>query len=290
MTRTRIEWTDHTICPGVYGCSHVSPACDHCYAERMARRLVAMGRYPPEILDENGKWSGQIAQDREVMYRAFDGLPKHKLARVFVGSMTDLWHEGVNDQHINTMFELMRNARNLTFQLLTKRPENAAKWWGRAEPFLGRWPPNVWMGVTVENQTTARQRVPHLLQIPAPVRFLSCEPLLGPIDLTEPAEKWENGSTGSEWKRELWACPRCGGTGYYQTDPYVVGCRGCDGNGAGIHWAIAGPETGPGARPMEETWLRSLRDQCVDRGVPFFLKKGTLDGKEWEQFPGGEPC
>jgi protein gp37 len=180
--------------------------------------------------------------------------------------------------------------------LLTKRPENAVEWQRREFPDgLPRW---VWIGCTVEHQLAADERIPHLLRVAAPVRFLSCEPLLGRVDLTAAVgTQWENGGTGDEWRAELWACPRCGGSGYHQTGPYVVGCYECNGNRTGIGWVIVGSESGQRRRPTDLAWVRSLRDQCQGAGVPFFAKQldvgdglvhaPVLDGRQHLEFPNG---
>jgi protein gp37 len=163
---------------------------------------------------------------------------------IFVNSMSDLFHEVVPVEFIEQVFEVMRRADQHVFQVLTKRHERLAELAVQLD-----WPPNVWMGVSVENRRFA-QRVDHLRQVPAAVRFISAEPLLGPLD-------------------------------------------GLD--LAGIHWLIAGGESGPKHRPVHADWVRQLRDCCVAEGVPFFFKQWggarsksggrTLDGRLWSQMP-----
>jgi len=284
MTQSSIEWTDYTLNPGIYGCTEVSRACKNCYAAKMAHRQVAMGNYPAGITTTRASgvhWTGRVEVDCNRIGPAFATLPKRKRARVFVTSMGDLFHEAVPAAFISDVFREMAHRDHLTFQVLTKRPMRAVDWWlwwGSGSTTGGRWPPNVWMGATVENQVAAEQRIPHLLKIPAPVRFLSCEPLCGPVDL---------GLLGT--------LPKSLTGGAYE--------MGYD----HIHWVIAGGESGPHAEPSHPDWFRGLRDQCVAAGVPFFFKqwgewgptgggdgmayrgKGytgrLLDGYEWKQFP-----
>lgn len=254
MKKTRIKWADSTWNP-ITGCSPISEGCANCYAERMSKRLAGRFGYPadepfrvtlhPERLDEPKHW--------------------RKPKRVFVCSMGDLFHTDVPFEFIALVFGRMHSARHHTYLVLTKRPDRMAEFirWYQQEwlgPFASAWPreyQHVWLGVTAENQRTADERIPLLLAIPAAKRFVSCEPLLGPVDLAG-----LNGLIG-------------------------VGLSTIDAlNGYHIHhddddkaerydrldWVIAGGETGPGARPMHPDWARSLRDQCQAAGVPFFFK------------------
>jgi len=287
MTQSSIEWTDYTLNPGIYGCTEVSRACRNCYAAKMAHRQVAMGNYPTGITTKRASgvhWTGRVEVDYSRIGPAFATLPKRKRARVFVTSMGDLFHRHVPEAFIDEVFQAMAVRAHLTFQVLTKRPDRAAWMAGQRSG----WPPNVWMGATVENQVAAEQRLPHLLKIPAPVRFLSMEPLCGLVDV-------------SRW---LGGC-RCvvealDGAGWHAPDCPATEPRP-------ISWVITGGESGPHAEPSHPDWFRSLRDQCVAAGVPFFFKqwgewgptgggdgmayrgKGytgrLLDGYEWKQFP-----
>lgn len=258
MGKTKIEWTEYSWNP-VTGCTSASEGCQNCYAKRMANRLRGRYGYPadpfrvtlhPEKLEEPLKWK--------------------KPRRVFVCSMGDLFHEQVPDEYIAKVWEVMNNASQHTFLVLTKRPQ-------RMKDFLARlgwyihdrdgYPmeavldeggkctvKNVWLGVTAENQQRADERIPILLQIPAAVRFVSIEPMLGPVVIPE------------EWP----------------------------------DWIICGGETGPGARPIHPDWVRSLRDQCQAAGTPFFFKSWgewaehnvgkkkagrLLDGRTWDEIP-----
>ncbi len=266
-----IGWCDDTINP-VVGCSHCSPGCDNCYAERFAARLAnnpATAKKYAGVVDENGKWTGKINEEG---WTCFDTLPKSP-KRIFLGSMTDVFHENVPESTTSDMFfniEYMWEQH--TFLLLTKRPQNAKKLI-EVYPL----PKNVWLGVTVCNQEEADAKIPILMQIPAAKRFVSIEPMLGPVDLDicvfdrhAAVQHLVNG-------------PAC--LNEEQADSIVDPL---------IDWVIVGGETGPGARPMHPEWARSLRDQCLEAQVPFFFKnfggkkKGgrLLDGREWNEIPG----
>lgn len=239
-----IEWTEATWNP-VVGCTVISPGCTNCYAMRMARRLEAMGqpKYAGTTRMSGGrpKWNGTIRVDEDSLH-----LPATwKTGRmIFVNSMSDLFHENVPLAFIRRVFETMNATPQHTYQILTKRAERLED----LSPEL-EWPDNVWMGVSVENNDYAI-RIDHLRHIAAAVKFLSLEPLLGPLD-------------------EL--------------------------NLTGIDWVIAGGESGPGARPMDADWVRSIRDQCETENVAFHFKQWggvnkkktgrTLDGRTWDDFP-----
>ena len=258
MAATRIEYSDAVWNP-VTGCSPVSEGCQHCYAGRMAYRLRGRFGYPvdepfrvtlhPERLEEPLRW--------------------RKPRRIFAVSMGDLFHESVDEKYIAKVFAVMDLAKQHTFLILTKHPRRALElltnenfqfhvgWFesqairefGLPEPKeIGPWPlRNVWVGVTAENQARADERIPILLQIPAVVRWVSCEPLLGPIILGRLV-----------WFREGFDPP------WFQEQFY--GRRRID-------WVVCGAETGPGARPCDPEWVRSLRDQCQAAGFPFFFKR-----------------
>jgi len=310
MSKSKIEWTDAVWNP-VTGCSKVSEGCRNCYAERMSKRLAGRCGYPlgdpfrvtlhPDKLGDPLKW--------------------RKNRMVFVNSMSDLFHDdisnGIRDEIFGVMLacRILNNIPDHTFQILTKRPKrmhqyfierepvellqawsSAANWitlddgdmvfdelvysatcrnwdkqgrnssgsehkpWGYIEKL---WPlPNVWLGVSVENQAAADERIPLLLQTPAAVRFISAEPLLGPINLTN--LHYEN-VTSIDALKGLHGFP----------SPHTEGPK--------LDWVIVGGESGPGARPMHPTWVRSLRDQCKAANVPFFFKQWG----EWGWFQGG---
>lgn len=233
-TATSIEWTEATWNP-VTGCTKISAGCEHCYAERMARRLKAMG----QANYAHGFQVAVHAHSLEIPLRW------RKPRTVFVNSMSDVFHESVADEFIVQMFDVMRSASRHRFQLLTKRPERLVRL-----PDTLDWPENVWLGVTVE-RADYMSRIDLLRNSSAAVRFLSLEPLLGPLGTL---------------------------------------------NLSDIDWVIVGGESGPGARPLEGEWVRSIRDQCVEQGVAFFFKQWggtnkkkagrTLDERTWSEMPG----
>jgi protein gp37 len=271
---SKIEWTDATWNP-VRGCSIKSPGCFNCYAPYAAVRLMGAGK-PYDGLVERGddgrmRWTGTV---RIVPEKLDEPLRWREPKMIFVNSMSDLFHEEVPDEYIAATFGVMGAAYWHTFQILTKRAERLPRWFEwfpkyyngprrndlpwyqpklvkllRAAP-PHEWPcPNVWLGVSAENQKTADERIPHLLATPAAVRFLSVEPLLGPVDL-------------SPW--------------LFSSDGFVAGRDGPrhrDDGGRSIDWVIVGGESGVGARPMHPSWVRSIRDQCQAAGVPFFFKQ-----------------
>jgi protein gp37 len=262
MGKTSIEWTDASWNP-IVGCTEISPGCANCYAARLAAtRLRNTPQYRDlAVLDHeplgSGKWrphwTGEV---RFLPERLEEPLHWRKPRRIFVCDMGDLFHESVEDAWISEVFAIMASCQQHTFQVLTKRPARMQNL--ISVPFLAdtshvkNWPgwplPNVWLGVSVENQHFADERIPLLLDTPAAVRWISAEPLLGPVDLD------------SEQENGLHALG-CGD----------VECRrhGCE----GIDWVVCGGESGPNARPMHPDWARSLRDQCHAAGVPFFFKQ-----------------
>lgn len=266
--RSLIEWTDATWNP-VRGCTRVSEGCRNCYAERVAARFSGPGM-PYEGLAAmragEPRWTGEL---RVVETHLEDPLRWRNPRRVFVNSMSDLFHEKLHFEDIGRVFGVMAACPHHSFQILTKRPERMREFVTITTGIPGRphWPlPNVWLGVSVENQPAADERIPELLATPAAVRFVSAEPLLGPIDFDQ-----ENGLNAFG----------CGFEG---------GWRNCPENSpkcAGLDWVIVGGESGPGARPMHPRWARTIRDQCVAAGVPFFFKqwgewRGCYPGDGWE--------
>jgi protein gp37 len=276
---SRIEWTEVTWNP-VTGCDKVSTGCDHCYALRMAGRLKAMGQGKYQR-DGDPRTSGPGFG--VTCHPASLALPyRWRQPRlVFVNSMSDLFHPKVPDAFIARVFLVMAGTPHHTYQVLTKRPARmrAMLAWPeftsaiRPRPWDCGWPlPNVWLGVSAEDQRWADRRIPLLLDTPAAVRFISAEPLLGPIDLTAAA-----------WSRWSATPPR-----WYQRAGL-----------GGIGWVIAGGESGPGYRSVDLDRVRSLRDQCQKAGVPFFYKQQggpaskaggrVLDGRTWDQMPASGP-
>jgi protein gp37 len=274
---TGIEWTDTTWNP-VTGCDRISTGCDHCYALALAKRLKAMGSAKYQN-DGDPRTSGP-GFAVTIHPGALD-VPRRWAAprRVFVNSMSDLFHARVPAEFVRAVVEVIADTPQHTYQVLTKRPGRARR---MVEQGLAL-PPNLWLGTSVENGA-AGHRITDLINTAAAVRFLSCEPLLGPIDLD----------------RFLFpvGCPagcRC----RWPEDPdrFECGCRGCEDwrPVPAIDWVIVGGESGPGARPVDPEWVRDLRDQCVDGNVAFFFKQWggrtpkaagrELDGEIWSQYP-----
>ncbi len=271
--KSQIEWTDATWNP-VTGCTKVSAGCKHCYAERLWIRLSAPGQ-PYE-----GRSFADVACHPE---RLEQPLRWRKPRRVFVNSMSDLFHEAVPFEFIAAVFGVMAASPQHTFQVLTKRPERAAAWFDfdgdlcraacRTLDAFGfdrgcgaafdppQWPlANVWLGVSVEDQAAADQRIPLLLQCPAAVRFVSAEPLLGPIDLDRIGNACFDRRAAIRRVMNSGPCMNAD-----QADDYIAH--------PSLDWVICGGESGPGARPMHPDYARSLRDQCAAAGVPFFFKQ-----------------
>lgn len=292
---TGIAWTNRTWNP-MRGCSRVSSGCEHCYAEGQANRFKGAGQ-PYEGLVALGKrgprWSGAV---RFVPHALAEPLGWRAPARVFVDSMSDLFHDGFTNEQIAAVFGVMAAAPRHTFQVLTKRPERMRAWfeWHRQQseadgepwipimreaisflperignqlqedgiardgvPELEPWPlPNVHLGVSVENQEYADKRIPHLLATPAAVRFLSVEPLLGPVDLNVAA-----------WGKGL---PRPSIDIQARQIAIVNGMRLPL---RALDWVIVGGESGPCARPCDVAWIRAIAAQCRAAGVPCFVKQ-----------------
>ncbi|MDR3100793.1 MAG: phage Gp37/Gp68 family protein [Paraburkholderia sp.] len=252
---TKIEWCDHTFNPFI-GCTKVSPGCDHCYAEAMmdtrlhkvvwgtkerARTSAAAWRKPL-------KWNAAHAE-----FFAVHG----RRQRVFSASLADVFDNAVDPAWRADLFRLITDTPNLDWLLLTKRIGNvgamlqdvSARLFSPEPMRPDRLPDNVWLGATIVNQDEADRDLPKLLKVPARVRFLSIEPLLGPVTF-----RW------ASWVDHDAVSKRDGKVNHLE------GLRGID-------WVIAGGESGPGARPMHPQWARSLRDQCAAAGVPFLFKQ-----------------
>jgi protein gp37 len=262
---TTIEWTrndDGT--PGrtwnpATGCTKISAGCDNCYAETIAERFRGHAAFP----------KGFDVQLRHE--KVNDPLTWRKPTRVFVNSMSDLFHQDIDAAWIADIFAVMAAAQKHTFQLLTKRharmrhllndpafvDQVRSRAHGKGLPAdQWQWPlTNVWLGVSVEDQKWADIRIPALLHTPAAVRFLSCEPLLGPVDLKQAVIPM-----GSE-------------RGHGLTASYVHAGGCCTNRLHGIDWVIAGGESGRKARAMHPDWARGLRDQCAQASIPFFFKQ-----------------
>lgn len=250
---TNIQWTDETINP-IVGCSRISPGCSQCYAATAAAS-ARLQRFPQ--YQKVAAWDGTV---EFVESQLLKPLSWKKPKKIFVCSMSDLFHENVPDEWIDKVMAVAALCPQHTFQILTKRPERALKYFTRENrftcidyqayeilradrvPYYREHPvvklplKNVWMGVTCENQAIADRRIPILLDIPAVVRWLSVEPLLGEIDLMKLS------------------------VGHL----YALEC---------INWVVCGGESGSGARPCNIAWVRSLVRQCQDADVPVFVKQ-----------------
>jgi protein gp37 len=282
---SKIEWTEETWNP-LIGCSKVSPGCKNCYAiqtawirqhnPKMAERYSGVVE---KTLGGSLNWTGRVNFVDGVLDKP---LKKKKPTMYFVNSMSDLFHESVPFDAIDKVFAVMGRCQHHTFQILTKRPERMLEYY-KSDPYqrilnasyqlpLPKWlsigtgidNPNtngnwgwkhVWMGVSVENQQTANERIPLLLQVPAAVRFLSCEPLLGPVDLTQVTQTISPGYFGD--CLQPYHVPYCDKEKHYPV----------------ISWVIVGGESGKDARPVHPDWVRSLRDQCQKAGVSYFFKQ-----------------
>lgn len=236
---TKIEWATHTV-NFWWGCMKVSEGCANCYAETLAHRFGKQIWGPAATTDRERK-KGAIANLRKWNKQA--GL-MNETVRVFAQSMSDFFEDHPQlPRWRDEAFETMEACPNLVIMLLTKRPENIMRmvpnWW------IHDWPSHVWIGTSVEDQKAADQRIPELLKIPARVRFLSMEPLLGQVNLYPASTKGRN---------------------------YVREMDG-SGNDKGVHWVIVGGESGHNARPMHPDWARAIRDQCVAAGVAFHFKQ-----------------
>lgn len=268
---TGISWTDHTLNPW-WGCQRVSPGCEHCYAETLAvtrRKLPVWG--PPSTTERKRIASGLKDLPKWNAAAKRDGVRR----RVFCASMADVFeaHPQVAPWRAEAL-DLLAQCDGLDVQLLTKRPENIRGMVPTA--WLTNWPAHVWIGTTVEDQRRAEERIPHLLKVPAAVRFLSCEPLLESIDLDpmrcdfcgrseaqlQDDREWSEGN-GNGWCN---ACDHELSVGHW-----LDACA--DESQRGVNWIIVGGESGPGARPFDLAWARSIVGQCDEAVVPVFVKQ-----------------
>ncbi len=247
--RTGIEWTDATWNP-VTGCTKVTSGCDHCYAAVLAERRLREVYLARTAVRDTPEARADPFAVRLWPERLRVPLSWREPRMVFVNSMSDLFHHDIPEDFVREVFEVMLAADRHVFQVLTKRPSRAANFWEKHARRLGYTtiPSHIWIGTSVENQEVA-YRVRHLAAVPADVRFLSCEPLLGLLEL------------------DL----------------------------EGVQWVIAGGESGAGFRQLDPDWARSVRDQCVAAGVPFFFKQwggltpkaggNRLDRRVWREYP-----
>lgn len=260
--RSAIEWTDATWNPTT-GCTQISAGCDNCYALNLAHRLLAK-TYTAQLpvvdtsVNRSDPFSIRVWPERLAIPGNWE-----EPRRIFVNSMSDLFHRDVPSDFLMSCLKVMLEVDHHVYQILTKRPARAARFMqgpGRTLFPGGMLPPHIWIGTSVEDQRVD-YRVRHLLQIPASVRFLSCEPLIGPLDLSA-----------------------------FLPDPF---------DEPRLHWVIVGGESGIGSRPLEEAWATTIRDQCVSHQIPFFFKQWGgrtpkaggrhLEGELWDEFPALPP-
>ncbi|SFM72337.1 phage Gp37/Gp68 family protein [Marinobacter pelagius] len=298
--KTGIEWTESTWNP-IRGCSRVSEGCRNCYAETVAKRFSSPGQPYEGLIAKGGQWNGQVSL---VEHKLDEPCRWTKPRRIFVNSMSDLFHPDVSFEEIAGIFGIMAAASWHTFQVLTKRPERMLEFFqwiddhperplfdskqlqqkfpdhdwrpffladkaSQILPSKGEslrvelrdgWPlKNVWLGVSVEDQATANERIPLLLSAPAAVRWISAEPLLGSVMLRPFLKR------GDHELREM--------------DPMAAAMlsqgeqEGSAWVRPAIDWVVVGGESGTNARPMHPDWARTLRDQCQEAGVPFLFKQ-----------------
>lgn len=300
MQKTKIEWSQYTSNPiqyrdkagnVVWGCVHTSPGCFKCYSEALAKRYGRGGKFDVKTMADLTPFVNQKEIHSILTYKPASGK------MCFLGDMTDIFGEWVPFELIDQVFAAMALRPDVTFQILTKRSDRMREYlshedvaqrigelvmlheftndfdsdyeFDARDASLDYWPlPNVWLGVSAENQQYADERIPKLLETPAAKRFISYEPALGPLSLQ--------------------AIVAMDGDGPASDLSWI-------GSDARIDWVICGGESGPGARPMQPEWARSVRDQCVVAGVPLFFKQWggvqkskagrELDGRTWDQFP-----
>jgi protein gp37 len=292
MNRTSIEWTDFTANPlkyrdaagrVVWGCAHASPGCEHCYAESLAHRYRKGGPFTAPAMRGRTPFLDEVELRRMLTYRPASGH------RVFVGDMTDIFGDWVPDALLDRLFAVFALRLDVTWQVLTKRAdrlrdymtdlEREARWMTATADLIelfdldevglpvlalrDPWLPlrNCWVGVSAEDQRRADERIPALLQTPAAVRFVSAEPLLGPVT-------FRRGQLGA-----VADCDECRVRNVrVDEDGCCLGC-GADALSYGLDWVIVGGESGPGARICEMQWVRTVVSQCRDAGVPVFVKQ-----------------
>ena len=263
---TKIQWTEETWNP-LTGCKAVSEGCTNCYAARMAWRLAhnpATKRlYEGTVRKSGGRpvWTGETSN--ATLLPGIGKLASWRKPRlIFVCSMSDLFFEGHDDRSVISVIKAMRRHSRHTFQVLTKRPERMKEMFARA----GGVPDNVWIGVSVEDQEAAYERIPVLLTIPAKVRFVSCEPLLGPINLERMDIYSMLGAERHEYDPVChYDALRC------RSDIHPI--HGAEPGWGKIDWVIVGGESGQNARGCNILWIADIVKQCRAAGVPVFVKQ-----------------
>jgi protein gp37 len=322
---TKIEWATHTFNPWE-GCQKVGPGCDNCYAENRNARFaggtaINWGAGAPRRRTSPANWRKPLAWN--AAHAAFFAVHGHR-QRVFCASLADVFDNAVDPQWRTDLFDLIMATPNLDWLLLTKRIGNVAAMLPsatsnrEADCFADLWP-HVWIGATIVSQEEADRDIPKLLSVPAAKRFLSMEPLLGPVEISKWLNPWTCSNCqhhGSESDSGPYKCADCDVESVYDesigsdrcpdcgkdsnSNAVAASCPACGRSGdwepdngykfdsekQNIDWVIVGGESGPKARPMHPDWARSLRDQCTDAGVPFLLKQwgewAPLDGMDMD--------
>lgn len=253
--KSKIEWTDATWNP-VRGCSRVSEGCRNCYAEKVAHRFSGPG-LPYEGLTVMGndgpRWNGEI---KFIWEHLEDPLKWKEPRRIFVNSMSDLFHENLSREHIDRVLWVVKQCPQHIFQVLTKRPARMKEHMANFVTYDGLMP-NLWLGVSVEDQKTADERIPILLETQTAVRWISAEPLLGPVSLTPGLVDYLTGIKPEHDSSCMGDCENC---------PVQAQTEHLD-------WVVVGGESGYNSRPMNEEWAKEIMDQCKAAGVPFFMKQ-----------------
>ncbi|MEY4838544.1 MAG: hypothetical protein RLZZ475_2403 [Pseudomonadota bacterium] len=297
---TKIEWADATV-NAINGCSLASPGCTNCYAMRLAG--TRMKHHPSRAgLTQDSKagpvWTGEVRLNEKAL---LEPLPWKRPRRIFWNAHGDTFHDAVPDEWIDRMFAVCALTPQHTHMILTKRSARMRAYMtvpsfydriahqmnktrplrfpgGRYERYNDAPLPNVWLGVSVEDQTRANERIPDLLATPAAIRFISAEPLLGQIDLRNVKHDVIPGASINALRGQEWSPP----DPKFEISVPMTPRHWTPERGAPrIDWVIVGGESGPGARPMHPGWARSLRDQCADAGVPFHFK-------QWGEFAPAE--
>lgn len=305
--KTKIEWTEYNW-NFLRGCKRVSEGCRNCYAEKIAGRFSGEGLAYHGLATMNGeaRWTGEISFDEKTLLAP---LKRKIPTTYFVNSMSDLFYEKVTDEMIDKALAVMALCPQHTFQILTKRPERMKAYFEKADqppvgtlhpkywrqwqvwassvglptpkqlPWMwneadrgvyGTWPlPNVWLGVSVEDQKTADERIPILLQTPAAIRWLSVEPLLGPVDLSHFIALDGTNADGEFLEANGWGYDSWSG-GFIGPNTYRDSTYAPE---PGLHWIVCGGESGPRSRPCDINWIRSIVQQCKAAGVPVFVKQ-----------------
>lgn len=301
MGNTKIDYLTKSWNPIAMRCTRVSSGCDHCWHLKMAARHAGNSTIRKAIRDARAggpPWLNEEELDAPLRWKAAQ--------IVGVQFMGDLFHEQVSDKFIGLVFGTIADAHHHTFIVLTKRAERLEEWSRNVSHYpngdssktpMPGWPRNAIVGVSVEHQQAAHERIPHLLRTPAAKRWISVEPMLGPIDMAPLFDKYGLDVYGNDGAGVVRL--RCEKRHHRVCADGLGGC-GCGDWPAPIDWVVCGGESGPGARLIRAEWVRDLRDQCKTANIPFWFKQwgnsreldgegAAIDGVVWHQRPGGKP-